>query len=39
MEKPSEILSSLTVENQEIKEVKVGGIALNIEEMRINYDK
>jgi PhzF family phenazine biosynthesis protein len=34
MEKPSEILSSLTILNKEIIEVKVGGIALNIEEKR-----
>jgi len=36
MEKPSEILSSLIIQNQEIKEVKVGGIALNIKEKKIS---
>lgn len=36
MKKPSEVLSSLIVHNQKINEVKVGGIALNIEEKKIN---
>ncbi len=35
MKKPSEILSSLIIQNREIKEVKVGGSALNIEEINI----
>jgi hypothetical protein len=34
MEKPSEILGSLTIHDKEISEVKVGGIALNIEEKK-----
>lgn len=36
MKKPSEVLSSLIIHNQKINEVKVGGIALNIEEKKIN---
>lgn len=35
MKKPSEILASLTIGNQEIVEVKVGGIALNINQRKI----
>ncbi|WPC43204.1 PhzF family phenazine biosynthesis protein [Clostridium sp. JS66] len=35
MKKPSEILASLIVDNEEINEVKVGGIALNIKERNI----
>ncbi|MFT8316029.1 MAG: PhzF family phenazine biosynthesis protein [Clostridium sp.] len=35
MKKPSEILSSLLIHNGEINEVKVGGIASNIEEKNI----
>ncbi|AKA72412.1 PhzF family phenazine biosynthesis protein [Clostridium scatologenes] len=35
MKKPSEILASLIVDNEEINEVKVGGIALNIKEINI----
>ncbi len=36
MKKPSEILTSLIIHNQKIDEVKVGGIALNIEEKKID---
>lgn len=35
MKKPSEILASLVVNNNEIDEVRVGGIALNIKEKNI----
>lgn len=35
MNKPSQILSSLITHDKEIKEVKVGGIALNIEEKKM----
>lgn len=35
MKKPSEILASLVVNNSEINEVRVGGIALNIKERNI----
>lgn len=35
MERPSEILASLIIENQEIKEVKVGGTALNTGEIMV----
>lgn len=36
MIKPSEILANLTIENRKIAQVKVGGIALNIQEKQIN---
>lgn len=39
MKKPSEILASLMIHNGEINEVKVGGIALNIEEKNITHPK
>lgn len=39
MKMPSEILASLTIENQEIAQVKVGGIALDIQEKQITMEK
>lgn len=35
MNKPSLIKSSLKIEDEEIREVKVGGVALNIQEVEI----
>jgi PhzF family phenazine biosynthesis protein len=39
MDKPSEILAGLCIENKSIKEVKVGGNALKIEEKEYELDK